>query len=204
MRNHATRSAHGPTTRLLSLYTLAAGAILLAGCASSKSGGSAAFKDQQYAAQPPTVKFGEFTRVELKHTALTPKDAKSEANQKSAQIIDEMLLDGLRTLWPDIAVVPAGGEFSNSADRTLQISPSITTIKLVSVGSRIWFGVMAGGSDIVMHVDYTDNSTGAIIANPDFWKGNNAWAGGTSWGAKDNQIRDAVVGQILNYTQANR
>ena len=63
---------------------------------------------------------------------------------------------------------------------------------------------MAGGSDIVMHVDYRDSSTGEVIANPDFWKGNNAWSGGSTWGSTDNQIRDAVVAQIANYTQANK
>jgi hypothetical protein len=55
-----------------------------------------------------------------------------------------------------------------------------------------------------MHVDYRDSSTGEIIANPDFWKGNNAWAGGHSWGASDNQIRDAVVAQIIGYSVGNK
>jgi len=55
-----------------------------------------------------------------------------------------------------------------------------------------------------VHVDYRDSSTGEIIANPDFWKGNNAWSGGGTWGQSDNQIRDAVVGQIMFYTLANK
>ena len=62
----------------------------------------------------------------------------------------------------------------------------------------------AGGSDIVMHVDYRDSSTGEIIANPDFWKGNNAWSGGGSMGQTDNQIRDGVVAQIVLYTATNK
>jgi hypothetical protein len=61
---------------------------------------------------------------------------------------------------------------------------------------------MAGGSDLVMHADYRDSSTGEVIANPDFWKGNSAWSSG--WGSKDNQIRDAVVAQIVGYTTGNK
>ena len=189
---------------------------VLAGCATDKAGnGDSAktsesqpekvqFKDQQYNATPATVKLGEFTSVELKETALTPKDAKNDNNRESAKRIDGMLLTGLKEIWPDIRVIPAGGEFSQNAERTLQITPSITNIKLKSVGTRIWLGAMAGGSDIVMHVDYADSATGQVIANPDFWKGNNAWSGAWSFGASDNQIRDAVVSQILAYTAGNK
>jgi hypothetical protein len=161
-------------------------------------------KKGTYAADPTKVKFSEFKVVEIKATAL-PKKAQKPANQKSSAKIDEMLQAQLKPFFPNLKVIPVGGEFStNNTERTLQISPSIVKIHLVSVGSRVWFGVMAGGSDIVMHVDYRDSSTGEIIAHPDFWKGNNAWSGGTTWGASDNQIRDAVVAQIINYTQLNR
>ncbi|MBL9137328.1 MAG: hypothetical protein JNK85_15755 [Verrucomicrobiales bacterium] len=165
---------------------------------------SKAHKDRAYAADPPTVKFGEFKSAEIKATSLSPKHAKSKGNQESARKIDEMLLSGLKAHWPNITVIPAGGEFSKNAERTLQITPMIEDIRLVGVGTRIMIGVMAGGSDIVMHVDFRDSSTGQIIGHPDFWKGNNAWSGGVSWGATDNQIRDAVVGQILQYTSANK
>ena len=187
---------------VLSLAVLA----LAAGCASNGTEAKAkeGHKNSQYAANPSKVKFGEFKYVELKETEIAPQYREKKANQQSAGKIDEMLLAGLRNVFPNIKVIPKDGQFSEAGERTLQISPSITTINLVSVGARIWWGAMAGGSDIVMHVDYRDSSTGEIIANPDFWKGNNAWSGGMSWGSTDNQIRDAVVAQIVGYTSANR
>ncbi|MCC7377604.1 MAG: hypothetical protein IT581_23285 [Verrucomicrobiales bacterium] len=202
-----------PFRRLLSvLISLALTSSLLAGAADDKESKSKnkekkeskAHKDRVYAADPPTVKFGEFKAAEVKLTTLAPKFAKNKGNQESAKKIDEMLLAGLKAHWPNIVVIPAGGEFSKPSERTLQITPTIEDIRLVGVGSRIMLGVMAGGSDIVMHVDYRDSSTGETIAHPDFWKGNNAWSGGVSWGATDNQIRDAVVGQILQYTAGNK
>ena len=161
------------------------------------------YKDRQYTANPSKIKFGEFKSVELKESELNPQE-NSDGNRKSAAKIDEMLVAGLKGIWPDLKIIPKGGEFSKSGDRVLQISPRIDHIRVVGPGARIWLGAMAGGSDLVMHVDYRDSSTGEIIANPDFWKGNNAWAGGWSVGATDNQIRDAVVAQITGYTLGNK
>jgi hypothetical protein len=163
-----------------------------------------AAKDRNYAANPTKVKFGEFKAVEIKATEITEKQYQKPGNEKSAAKIDEMLQAQLKSFFPNLKVIPAGGEFSKGNERTLQITPSITLIRIVSTGARVWLGVMAGGSDLVMHVDYRDSSTGEIIANPDFWKGNNAWSGGQSWGASDNQIRDAVVAQIIGYTAGNK
>lgn len=195
-----------------SLLTVAA---VVCGCASDKTGqqsepkpvqetsnANVGYKDRQYAANPSKIKFGEFKYVELKETELPAKE-NTEGNQKSAKKIDEMLQAGLKSIWPDLKVIPPGGDFSKNGERTLQISPQIEHIRIVGPGARIWFGVMAGGSDLIMHVDYRDSSTGEIIANPDFWKGNNAWTGAHSWGSTDNQIRDAVVAQIVGYSTGN-
>lgn len=188
---------------------------LLAGCASDQTATKAApqsqkpantnagYKDQQYAANPSKVKFGEFKHVELKQTELDPQE-ENESNRKSVKMIDQRLLAGLQSIWPDLKMIPAGGDFSKSDLRTLQISPRIEHIHVVSTGTRLWLGASAGGSDLVMHVDYRDSSTGEIIANPDFWRGNNAWAGAWSVGAADNQIRDAIVHSIFKYTEANK
>lgn len=206
---------HQMTTPLLTGCAVLLAVGFIAGCASDKGASSSppsstaaagsqdkvAYKNRQYAADPSKVKFGEFKAVELKPCTLDPKED-NDGNRKSAAKIDEMLAAGLRNIWPDLKLVPAGGDFSKGDQRTLQICPQITHIRLVSVGARIWVGAMAGGSDLVMHVDYRDSSNGQIVANPDFWKGNSAWSGG--WGSKDNQIRDAAVAQIVGYSTANK
>ena len=189
-----------PFTNPLTL--IGALAILIA-CTVSATAKETKDKDRAYAAEPTKVKFSEFKAVEIKETELAKKYQKP-GNEKSAVKIDGMLQSQLKAIFPNLKVIPKGGEFSKGGERTLQITPSIEKIHIVSTGARIWVGVMAGGSDIVMHVDYRDSSTGEVIANPDFWMGNNAWSGGSTWGSTDNQIRDAVVAQIANYTQANK
>ena len=150
------------------------------------------------------MKFGEFKAVEIKATEITEKKYQKPGNGKIAPRYRTRCSRRRRNIFPNLKVIPAGGEFSKGDERTLQISPELNTIHVVSTGARVWLGAMAGGSDLVMHVDYRDSSTGEIIANPDFWKGNNAWAGGWSVGAADNQIRDAIVHSIVNYTQGNK
>jgi hypothetical protein len=211
----ATKESMNAILKSTGLTALLIAVALLAGCASDQTETKAAsntqmpdknkasYKDRQYAANPSKVKFSEFKSVELKETVINPEE-NGEGNRKQAKKIDEMLLAGLKGYLPDLKVIPAGGDFSKSDQRTLQIAPRIDHIRIVGPGGRFWLGPMAGGSDIVMHVDYRDSSTGEIIANPDFWKGNNAWAGNWSMGATDNQIRDAVVAQIIGYTLGNK
>jgi hypothetical protein len=191
--------SHPFTNQLTLIGTLVA----LIACTVSATAKETKDKDRAYAAEATKVKFSEFKAVEIKETELAKKYQKP-GNEKSAVKIDGMLQSQLKSIFPNLKVIPKGGEFSKGGERTLQITPSIEKIHIVSTGARIWVGVMAGGSDIVMHVDYRDSSTGEVIANPDFWKGNNAWSGGSTWGSTDNQIRDAVVAQIANYTQANK
>jgi len=83
-----------------------------------------------------------------------------------------MLQTQLKYIFPNLKVIPAGGEFSKGKERMLQ-SNSVhhTHSHRFPPVPRIWLGAMAGGSILVMHVDYRDSSTGEIIANPDFWKG---------------------------------
>ena len=104
-------------------------------------------KGRNYAANPTKVKFGEFKVVEIKATEITEKQYQKPGNEKSAEKIDEMLQTQLKCMFPNLKVIPAGGEFSKGKERTLQITPSITLIRIVSTGSRIWLGAWrAAGS----------------------------------------------------------
>lgn len=146
-------------THFLIYCSLLTAIVVICGCTSDKTGQNAkpettqgtpnanvGYKDRQYAANPSKIKFGEFKSVELKETELPAKE-NSEGNRKSAKKIDEMLLAGLKSIWPDIKVIPAGGDFSKNGERTLQISPQIEHIRIVGPGGRFWLGAMAGGLD---------------------------------------------------------
>lgn len=199
---------------LLAVCAVSIAVGLFIGCASSssktKSSGQAPTektkKKSGYdaVANPPTVKFGEFQRVQVKASTLAPRHADHKGNQGSATKIDQMLQEQLRVLFSEVKAIPAGQDFLEAPERTLLIEPHIKEIRLISGGTRFWLGVMAGGSDLLMQVTYRDSSTGEVIANPEFAEGNNAWSGSWSMGATDNRMRDEIVMEIMGYMSANK
>ena len=110
-----------PFTNPLTL--IGALAILIA-CTVSATAKETKDKDRAYAAEPTKVKFSEFKAVEIKETELAKKYQKP-GNEKSAVKIDGMLQSQLKAIFPNLKVIPKGGEFSKGGERTLQITPSI-------------------------------------------------------------------------------
>jgi len=164
---------------------------------------NAAHKDRHYASEQGNAKFGNFNAVELKATEL-PAASRSNGNVKNAAKIDQMLQAQLSTIFPNLKVVPEGRDFSRHSRRTLQITPGIVKIHIVSFPARFWFSLMAGSSDIAMHLDYRDSSSGKIIASQDFKQSNNPLEGFLTFGITDSQAMEAVVKQITDYTQKNK
>ncbi len=188
---------------LLSLTVL-----LAVGCASSDSAKSEKPAKAPKAgkeilvAQPAKVKFSEFKNVEVKPFVLAAKHADHEGNQKSARVMDEMLQRDLRNIFPNLKVLAAGEEFSKNAERTLQIAPLIEDIRIISTGTRVWLGVMAGGSDLKVKVTYTDSKSGEVVADPAFGTGVSGWT--DTWGSQGNKMRDQICREIAFYTLSNK
>ena len=151
---------------------------------------------------PSKVKFGEFKNVEIKPFGISEKCGRNAGNQKSAKVMDGMLQQDLRSVFPDLKVLPEGADFTKSAERTLQIDPFITDIRKVSTGTRVMLGVMAGGSHIIVRVTYRDSATGETIADPEFVYKIDAWS--DNWGAGGNQLRDRLCSRIVDYSRDNK
>jgi len=152
--------------------------------------------------EPSKVKFSEFAAVELKPFGIAAEHAEHKGNQKSAAVMDDLLQQELRILFPKMKVLAAGAEFSKTAARTLQIAPMISNIRKVSAGARVWAGAMAGSSYVEVQVTYQDSSTGEVIAQPQFRRSVSGWT--DAWGAEGNQLRDQLCRDIANYTAANK
>lgn len=176
--------------------------VLGVGCATTEGGKEKKSKGKLSAvANPSKVKFGEFANVELKPFGIAEKHASNKGNQDSARVMDGMLAPALRNTFPQIKVLGKGEEFSKGG-KTLQIAPFIKDIRKVSVGARVWAGVMAGSSHVLVQVTYRDSSTGEVIADPEFLQKAGAWT--DAWGAEGNQMRDEICRDIAAYTAANK
>ena len=55
-----------------------------------------------------------------------------------------------------------------------------------------------------MKVTYRDKATGEVMAEPEFYRRGDAWAGSGTYGATDNLMLDNVARDICNYTNSNR
>jgi hypothetical protein len=207
---------------LLTSSAAVAGILLLAGCASSSSSvptspeakpvPKAEAKPQpekrkgrpEPVANPSKVKFGEFKVVELKEIVIAERHRDHKGNQKSASIMNDMLRQQLQYLFSNVKVIPQNGDFSKGGERTLQIEPCIKDMAIISTGTRVWLGAMAGGSRLFMQVTYRDSSTGQVIADPEFYESSDGWTGGWTMGATDNRLRDEIAKKIATYTQMNK
>ena len=147
--------------------------------------------------QPSKVKFSEFKNVEMKTIEISEQFASSGANQKAAKKINEHLANKMGMVFP-------GLNSGQEEGRTLLIEPYIKEIKFISGGARFMVGAMAGNSGVLMKVTYTDKSTGAVIADPEFQRIANAMGGAWSMGATDNKILEEIAQDIANYSIANR
>jgi hypothetical protein len=102
---------------------------------------------------------------------------------------------------------PLLASWNRGTGRTLVIEPRVRELKFVSGANRVLAGAMAGSSAIRMTVKLTDKSSGAVIAEPEFYQRAAAWGAAYTFGVNDNNMLSricAVLDEYLrrNYTQA--
>ena len=143
---------------------------------------------------PPSEPFGNFGRFQLKPVTLNPSLAEHGYNQSATASINGSLQPTLGILLDS---------WNKGSGRLLVVDPYIEEIKFIGGAARFWAGAMAGSSAVVMRVTYTDEATGAIIANPVFYQHANAMGGAWSFGATDNAMLSRIANLVTDYTRNN-
>ena len=179
------------------LFTLLLLSLFMSGCATNLTKPTSA-------PSPAKIKLNEFAAVEMKAVTISEQFAEAEANQKAKRKIDEVLFTNMQMVFNNLQRIEMGSEFSSSGTRTLQITPVIEEIKFIGGAARFWVGAMAGSSAVLMQVTLRDSSTGEIIANPEFYRDANAYAGGWSIGASDNKMLEDIALDVVNYCSMNK
>ncbi len=148
---------------------------------------------------PPTERFSHFDRFEVEPITMGAPYAGQEANEAALKKIQENL--DLR-LHPVVADWNAS-EPANAPARVLRIVPHVRDIRFISGASRVFGGVLAGRSAVVLDVDFIDVQTGTTIASPEFYAHSNGWAGAYSFGVADNIMLIRPGTLITEYVEAN-
>ena len=183
------RTSWGVTTLLIG------GCYLLAGCATT-------INKPGTAPQPCKERLGSFAAVEIEHVSLAPGWEGSSSNRRAARKIDELLVASMLNVFPGMKVVDKAT--GKATVKTLAIRPVIKEIKFIGFMGRVWVGAMAGSSAVLMQVDFVDKATGTVLANPQFYRSSNAWAGSMAAGVTDNLMLSHIVLDITTYTAGNR
>lgn len=153
--------------------------------------------------QPAKARFGSFSQVEVAPVALAPAYASHEANQKAKAKIEENLVAGLRTDFPNLKTADPAAP-TTGRPGVLRIEPVIKEIKFIGGMARFWAGALAGSSAVLMQVNYIDCASGAVLASPEFYAQANSWGGAWTFGATDNMMLTRVANDCVAYTTANR
>ena len=158
--------------------------LLLAGAVA----GPALAKDEIQAAAetnpPPAEALGQFDRYELRPATLASDYAGHKANQEALASFQRNLDERVGAWVGERNAAPA----THSPVRTLVIEPRIEKIRFISGGARFWAGAFAGSSRILVKMKLTDQDTGQVIAEPEFYQHAKGMAGAWTFGAADNSM----------------
>ena len=86
---------------------------------------------------------------------------------------------------------------------TLVIEPRIHELKFVSGANRVLAGAMAGSSAVRITAKLSDKSSGAVIAEPEFYQRAAAWGAAYTYGAQDNDMLKRICTVAEDYLRRN-
>jgi len=148
---------------------------------------------------PPTERFSNFSHFEIAKIALVAPFAGQDTNERALAKIQENVsaaIDPVLVKWNRTGA-------ANTVTRTLAIEPTITQIRFIRAGVRVFTGWMAGSSGVILTAKISEKETGKVIATPEFYARAYAMAGEISFGAADNVMLVRIANRLTDYLQAN-
>lgn len=170
------------------MLAVALAALSLAGCASN-------IKATRMTNPPPAENYSNFGRIEVKPVTLAPAFSDSSANQKALVKINENLNKRIGAALSEWNKRPDNG-------RRLAIELTVTEIRFIGVGARIFTGPLSGSSAVKISALVTDTSTGKVIDKPEFYQHSSAGSG-FALGIADNMMLVRVGELVGDYIIRN-
>jgi hypothetical protein len=142
---------------------------------------------------PPTRPLRQFA-----HFDLMPLQASTDAQKEKDALakIDANLHDKI------LAVTKIWDQGTPSG-RSLRIQPYVTQLKFVDGGTRFFAGAFAGSSAVVMQLKLTDEATGEVVGQPEFYQRAAAMGGAWSIGGTDNGMLERIASIAQDYLKRN-
>ena len=147
----------------------------------------------------PSNKLQGYAGYEIKPVTLAPDMADKKNVDKVVAKVQENIEQSVGPILKDWNASAASA--ANPAK--ILIEPAILSVHKPSGANRFFAGAMAGNSHIVMKVKITEQPSGKVIAEPEFYRRANAMAGAWTFGAHDNAMLQKIAGLLANYLTAN-
>ncbi len=146
----------------------------------------------------PANKLQGYSGYELKAVTMNPELA-------SKKNIDKVVAKVQENLTKNVGAVVTGWNSSAdaSAAQKLVIEPYIESLHKPSGANRFFAGAAAGNGRILMKVKITEQPSGKLVAEPEFYRQANAVAGAWTMGAHDNAMLEKVTQLLANYLSLN-
>lgn len=104
-------------------------------------------------------------------------------------------------------VQPVIDEWNSKADagnpEKLLLTPHIVSLHKPSGANRMFGGAMAGQSHIVIRLKISEEGSGRLLADPEFYQHANAMGAAWSFGATDNVMLERVTELMATYLTRN-
>ena len=147
---------------------------------------------------PPLNKLAGYSGYEMMPLAMAPELGDKKNVEKVIALTDADLKKSIE---------PILQTWNSSADKKspqkLVIEPKITQLHKPSGATRFFAGAAAGNGYVNMKVRITEQPSGKLIAEPEFYRRANAVAGAWTMGAHDTAMLQKVAGLLANYLTAN-
>ena len=146
----------------------------------------------------PSQAFTAFDRIEVRPITMGEPYAGQKANDAALVSLQANLDQRLQAWLPERNQRAVQG-----APRVLLVEPRVDKIRFIGGGARFWAGAMAGSSRVLMKARITDQATGALIAEPEFYQHAAGMAGAWSMGGADKAMLARTTTLLSDYLKAN-
>lgn len=147
---------------------------------------------------PPANKLGGYSGYELKPVTLAPDLSDKKHVEKVVAKVEESFQQSVAPIVKDWNASVHGGSVQK-----LVIEPRITLLHKPSGANRFFAGAFAGDGKIVVKMKITEQPSGKVIAEPEFYRRASAMVGAWTVGGHDNAMLQKVAGLAANYLSGN-
>jgi len=147
-------------------------------------------------AAPQTTKLAKnYTKVMCYEFSSTPEVAKSYP--KAAGEVQHSMMSalGMKNAFQEVGMRKEG----KADGQTLQVKATITELRLVSTGARVWGGAFAGRSHVALDVELIDGATQKTVHQEKISSANNAWGASYTGGSSDKTLLSNTGKIIADY-----